>query len=63
MINLTFLRDNREKLRMGYIMENPGTTDWVINDGKPAKKAIAAVYGPAIKINNPLFGSGTAKNK
>jgi Rps23 Pro-64 3,4-dihydroxylase Tpa1-like proline 4-hydroxylase len=45
------------------LIEKPRTTDWVIKDGKPFKKAIAAIYGPAVKIKNMLFGSGTAKNK
>ena len=44
-------------------IEKPRTTDWVVKDGKPVKKIIAAVYGPAVKIKNILFGSGTAKNK
>ena len=45
------------------LIEKKRTTDWVVKDGKPIKKAIAAVYGPAVKIKNILFGSGTAKNK
>ena len=45
------------------LIEKPRTTDWVVKDAKPVKKAIAAVYGPAVKIKNLLFGSGTAKNK
>jgi hypothetical protein len=45
------------------LIEKPRTTDWVVNDGKALKKAIASVYGPAVKIKNLLFGSGTAKNK
>lgn len=45
------------------LIEKPRTTDWVVKDGKPVKKAIAAIYGPAVKIKNLLFGSGTAKNK
>lgn len=44
-------------------VEKPRTTDWVVKDGKPVKKALAAVYGPAVKIKNILFGSGTAKNQ
>ncbi len=44
-------------------IEKPRTTDWVVKDGKPIKKAIAAIYGPAVKIKNMLFGSGTAKNQ
>lgn len=45
------------------LIEKPRTTDWVVKDGKPVKKMIAAIYGPAVKIKNLLFGSGTAKNK
>jgi hypothetical protein len=44
-------------------IEKPRTTDWVVKDGKPLKKAIASIYGPAVKIKNALFGSGTAKNQ
>jgi hypothetical protein len=44
-------------------IEKPRTTDWVVQNGKPVKKAIAAIYGPAVKIKNMLFGSATAKNK
>jgi hypothetical protein len=46
-----------------HLIEKPRTTDWVVNDAKPLKKAIASVYGPAVKIKNKLFGSGTAKNQ
>jgi hypothetical protein len=45
------------------LIEKPRTTDWVVKDGKLLKKAIASIYGPAVKIKNRLFGSGTAKNK
>ena len=45
------------------LIEKPRTTDWVVKNGRPVKKAIAAMYGPAVKIKNLLFGSGTAKNK
>jgi hypothetical protein len=45
------------------LIEKPRTTDWVVKDGQPMKKAIASIYGPAVKIKNSLFGSGTAKNK
>jgi hypothetical protein len=45
------------------LIEKPRTTDWVVKDAKPLKKAIASVYGPAVKIKNLLFGSGTAQNK
>ena len=43
--------------------EKPRTTDWVVKDGKPVKKLIASIYGPAVKVKNFFFGSGTAKNK
>jgi len=46
-----------------HIIEKPRTTDWVVKDAGMMKRAIAAVYGPAVKIKNMLFGSGTAKNK
>ncbi|HEV7783246.1 MAG TPA: 2OG-Fe(II) oxygenase [Chitinophagaceae bacterium] len=46
-----------------HVVEKPRTTDWHVNDSKPVKKMIAAVYGPAVKIKNFFFGSGTAKNK
>jgi hypothetical protein len=46
-----------------HLVEKPRTTDWVVKDGKPLKKVIASVYGPAVKIKNMLFGSGTAKNQ
>jgi len=45
------------------LIEKPRTTDWVVKDGKPIKKAIASIYGPAVKIKNMLLGSGTAKNQ
>jgi hypothetical protein len=45
------------------LIEKPRTTDWVVKNGQPVKKAIASIYGPAVKIKNSLFGSGTAKNK
>lgn len=44
-------------------IEKPRTTDWVVKDAKPLKRAIAYIYGPAVKIKNKLFGSATAKNK
>jgi hypothetical protein len=44
-------------------IEKPRTTDWVVKDGRPVKKLIASVYGPAVKIKNFFFGSGTAKNR
>ena len=44
-------------------IETPRTTDWVVKNGQPVKKAIAFIYGPAVKIKNKLFGSATAKNK
>ena len=46
-----------------HIIEKPRTTDWVVKNGSPVKKAIAKFYGPAVKIKNYFFGSGTAKNK
>jgi len=45
------------------LIEKPRTTDWVVKDGELVKRAIAKIYGPAVKIKNLLFGSGTAKNK
>ena len=45
------------------IIEKPRTTDWHVKDAKPIKKLIASVFGPAVKIKNLLFGSGTARNK
>jgi len=44
-------------------IEKARTTDWIVKDAKPVKKLFAAVYGPAVKIKNSLFGSGTAKNQ
>lgn len=44
-------------------IEKPRTTDWKVNGDAPLKKMLAAVYGPAVKIKNSLFGSGTAKNQ
>jgi hypothetical protein len=46
-----------------HLIEKARTTDWIVTDAKPLKKAIASIYGPAVKIKNKLFGSGTAKNK
>jgi hypothetical protein len=46
-----------------HLIEKPRTTDWVVKDGKPLKKMVASVFGPAVKIKNFFFGSGTAKNK
>lgn len=46
-----------------HIIEKPRTTDWVVKDGKLVKKAIAAIYGPAVKVKNFFFGSRTAKNQ
>jgi len=46
-----------------HLIEKPRTTDWVVKDAKPLKRAIAAIYGPAVSIKNALFGSGTAKNQ
>lgn len=44
-------------------IEKPRTTDWKVKNGSPVKKLLATVYGPAVKIKNSLFGSGTAKNQ
>jgi len=46
-----------------HLVEKPRTTDWIVKDAKPMKKAIASIYGPAVRIKNKLFGSATAKNK
>jgi hypothetical protein len=46
-----------------HLVEKPRTTDWVVNDSGAVKKFLASIYGPAVKIKNALFGSGTAKNK
>ena len=46
-----------------HTIEKPRTTDWHVGDAKPVKKFIAFVFGPAVKIKNLLFGSGTARNK
>jgi Rps23 Pro-64 3,4-dihydroxylase Tpa1-like proline 4-hydroxylase len=46
-----------------HIVEKPRTTDWHPEDAQPIKKMAASVYGPAVKIKNYFFGSGTAKNK
>lgn len=46
-----------------HLIEKPRTTDWKVSDDQPIKKAIASIYGPAVKIKNMFFGSGTAKNK
>jgi len=44
-------------------IEKPRTTDWFAKKEKPIKRMISTVYGPAVKMKNLLFGSGTAKNK
>jgi len=44
-------------------IEKARTTDWHVGDGKPVKKFLASIYGPAVRIKNYFFGSGTAKNK
>jgi hypothetical protein len=49
--------------RHKHMVEKARTTDWHVGDAKPLKKMIASVYGPAVKIKNFFFGSGTAKNK
>ena len=46
-----------------HLIEKPRTTDWHVKDDKPMKKMVASIYGPAVKIKNFFFGSGTAKNK
>ena len=43
-------------------VEKPRTTDWVVKDAGVIKRAAAAVYGPAVKFKNKLFGSATARN-
>ena len=49
--------------RHNNLIEKPRTTDWVVKDAKPIKRVLASIYGPAVKIKNKLFGSGTAKNQ
>ena len=44
-------------------VEKARTTDWVVKNGSPLKRFIASVYGPAVRIKNFFFGSGTARNK
>jgi len=44
-------------------VDKPRTTDWHPEDGNPAKKFLAAVYDPAVKIKNKIFGSSTARNQ
>ena len=46
-----------------HLIEKPRTTDWVVKNDQPVKKMIASIYGPAVKVKNFFFGSGTAKNK
>jgi len=41
-------------------VEKPRTTDWIVKDAAPGKKLIAAIYGPAVKIKNSLFGINSA---
>jgi len=43
-------------------VEKPRTTDWVVKEAGTVKRAAAAVYGPAVRIKNLLFGSATARN-
>ena len=43
-------------------VEKRRTTDWRVGDDEPIKKFLSAVYDPAVKIKNKLFGSATAKN-
>ncbi|HEX7845605.1 MAG TPA: 2OG-Fe(II) oxygenase [Chitinophagaceae bacterium] len=45
------------------LVEKPRTTDWFAKKDEPVKRVISTVYGPAVKVKNLLFGSGTAKNK
>jgi hypothetical protein len=45
------------------LIEKPRTTDWVVKDAGITKRAIASIYGPAVRIKNILFGSATARNK
>jgi Rps23 Pro-64 3,4-dihydroxylase Tpa1-like proline 4-hydroxylase len=45
------------------LVEKPRTTDWFAKKDQPVKRIISGVYGPAVKVKNMLFGSGTAKNK
>lgn len=45
------------------IVEKPRTTDWFARKDQPVKRIISSVYGPAVKMKNLIFGSGTAKNK
>ena len=44
-------------------IEKRRTTDWVVRKASPFKKLMASIYGPAVKVKNFFFGSGTAKNK
>jgi len=44
-------------------IEKPRTTDWFAKKDKPIKRMISTLYGPAVKVKNLIFGSGTAKNK
>jgi hypothetical protein len=46
-----------------HVIEKPRTTDWHVKNGQLVKKMVASVYGPAVKVKNFFFGSGTAKNK
>jgi hypothetical protein len=45
------------------LIEKPRTTDWIVRDAGLAKRTIAKIYGPAVKIKNSFFGSATAKNR
>lgn len=46
-----------------HIIEKPRTTDWFVQNRQPIKKMIASIYGPAVRVKNFFFGSGTAANK
>jgi len=46
-----------------HMIEKRRTTDWFVKDDQPVKKAIAKIYGPAVRIKNQFFGSATAKNR
>lgn len=46
-----------------HLIEKPRTTDWFAKKDQPVKRMIASIYGPAVKVKNYFFGSGTAKNK
>jgi hypothetical protein len=45
------------------LAEKLRTTDWFVKKDKPFKNMIASIYGPAVKVKNFFFGSGTSKTK